>query len=62
MRLYMIAQSESMTPIFYWAQNEEDALDQYQAEYGEEPCRADMVWANNKDSRYKGYVINDNQN
>lgn len=57
MRLYMITQSGSMTPVFYWAQNGTDALDQYQAEYGDGSCRADMVWASNKDSRYKGYVI-----
>ena len=61
MRLYMITQSEGMTPIFYWAKDEDDAISQYQEAHKtdeDEPVRADMVWAENSDCALQGYVIN----
>lgn len=59
MKLYMVEDVASVdSPIYYWAENEGDALGQHEAQgYNQElEWVASPVWANNKDLKYRGFV------
>lgn len=62
MRLYAVEEVGLYSNrYFYWAKDEGDALDQHEAQ-GANPdfeWVASPVWANNKDARYRGYVVQD---
>lgn len=60
MRLYMVERaSTASTPMFYWAENEEQAIDEHRKQTGTgDKLIASAVWANNRDKAYRGYVVN----
>lgn len=62
MKLYAVeAVDYPAEPImYYWAENEADALDQCEAQVlnPELDRVASPVWASNEDYKYRGYVIN----
>lgn len=61
MRLYMVEPAEHMgSPMFYWAENEEQAIDGHRKQTGTgDKLMASAVWANNRDKAYRGYVVQD---
>lgn len=60
MRLYMVERaSTASTPMFYWAENENDAINEHRKQTGTDAeLMASAVWANNRDKAYRGYVVN----
>lgn len=61
MRLYMVEPAYFSEPRgFYYAENEEDAIEQAKERGGADyELIASAVWANNKDFKYRGYVVKD---
>lgn len=63
MKLYLVEEVGVYSDnYFYWAENEGDALDQHEAQGADPDLEwvASPVWANNKDARYRGYVVDNN--
>lgn len=59
MKLYMCDSYWKKGPFFFWAKNQEEAerLAKEQGVLDEgTPFFVEQVWANNTDSRYRGYV------
>lgn len=59
MRLYAVEYVANLrTPMYYWANNEEDAIDKHRRQTGTDAALvASAVWANNRDIAYRGYVV-----
>lgn len=59
MRLYAVEYaSDVRTPMYYWANNGEDAIDKHRRQTGTDALLiASAVWANNKEMTYRGYVV-----
>ena len=59
MRLYAVEYVATLqSPMYYWAENENDAIDQHRKQTGTgAELTASAVWANNKDKTYRGYVV-----
>ena len=59
MRLYAVEYaSDVRTPMYYWANNGEDAIDKHRRQTGTDALLiARAVWANNSDKEYRGYVV-----
>lgn len=59
MRLYQVEEVGLYhNDYFYWAENENDAIDQHRKQTGTgAELIASAVWANNKDKAYRGYVV-----
>lgn len=59
MRLYIVEEHEYNSRYFYWAENEQDALTKHLAQ-GHDPdldWEADRVWADNYDTKLRGFVV-----
>ena len=59
MRLYEVEYVATVqSPMFYWAENENDAINQHRKQIGTDAeLIANAVWANNNDKAYRGYVV-----
>lgn len=59
MRLYAVEYVAMLrSPMFYWAKNEEDAIDKHRRQTGTDAeLVASAVWANNNSKAYRGYVV-----
>lgn len=59
MRLYMIERASTVSsPMFYWAENENDAINEHRRQTGTDAeLIASAIWANNEDARHRGFVI-----
>ena len=59
MRLYAVeCVATVQSPMYYWAENENDAINQHRKQTGTDAeLIASAVWANNRDARYRGYVV-----
>lgn len=61
MRLYAVEAVDypAEPTLYYWAENEGDALDQCEAHAPNPELDrvASPVWASNEDARYRGYVV-----
>lgn len=59
MRLYMVERASTVSsPMFYWAENEDDAINEHRRQTGTDvELIASAVWANNRNKAYRGYVV-----
>lgn len=65
MRLYAVERKDNgVNAGYYWAENENDAINQHRLQTHESmTLAAYAVWANNKDKTCRGYVVKeDNEN
>ena len=65
MKLYMVEDVDNPNAVFfYWAENEGEALDEHEAQVNQPDTvnwAASPVWANNSNSKYRGFVINNQE-